>query len=39
MQLVIIYDNGEVYAIDATEIYNPFPEEMEDVAPVGNASH
>ena len=36
MQLVIIYDNGEVlYAIDATEIYNPFPEEVEDSDPVG----
>ena len=35
MQLIVIYDNGEVYAIDAIEIYDPFPEEMDDVAPSG----
>jgi len=33
--MIIIYDNGEVYAIDAIEIYDPFPEEVEDVIPCG----
>jgi len=32
--MIIIYDDGEIYAIDETAIYDPFPEvEMEDIDP------